>query len=778
MPAAVPRIPSLHTPLIGRADGFALLHSAWDDVVAGHGRIVFINGEAGIGKTRLVSEFATSVLARAHEESNGKGIRILAGGGQAGETKTPYFPLLSALRASMTSVDWQTLSSRLDDLWLTECARVLPEIRAHRRDLPRPSTTESRFSRAQLFEALTRLFLAFDPSLLLFLDDMQWADGTTLAWLGTLARRIVNERILLILAYRNDALMPDLARLREAVGRMGISLTISLNRLSVQEVTELVRQLSRQTDGAVLFSRRLHGETDGNPFFLLETLRTLFDQAVVRRTADGWETDWDEVTRDYGELPLPESVRTLLASRLRALSPTARQIADVAAVVGPTFDPVLVWRASGRSEEEVADGLDQLVARQIVRETQLLTPLPSAVERYAFTHDKLQEEAYHELSSARRRLLHRRVGEALAILDPNAVIALARHFELARDWTRAAIYALRAGQGARGVFAHSEARIHFERTLHLLRLAEKNLPNRKEHAANQRMRLEALDGRGWVLRLLGEMDAYARDLDEVASLARELGDRRSQARASWRQAYAALWFCRYDQVSRAAREGITLSRAIGDLETEMECVWTMALAARATGDYASARRGLERAWTFFSSQRNPVAQVHLLSHLSTLNLYEKRYHEAECTARQALALCDQERLAYHRRLPLGDLGALAAEKGDAEQACAYLLESLSTARQIADRTQEIFCLGHLGWLSVRLKSAGKAREYFTDALRVAHAVGSRTEQSWLYAGWAEAQRLCGDSAQARDAAQRALAIAEQSGQKRDWQVARKLAARL
>ena len=158
----------------------------------------------------------------------------------------------------------------------------------------------------------------------------------------------------------------------------------------------------------------------------------------------------------------------------------------------------------------------------------------------------------------------------MSILDPRAVAALAHHFEQAQDWTRAAAYALRAGEEARGVFAHSEARAQFERALVLLESASKPLRDPKEIAANQRMRIEALDGRGWALRLLGEMDAYARDLDEAARLARGLGDRKLQARACWRQAYAALWFCRYDQVAHAAKEGIALSRALGDAATEME----------------------------------------------------------------------------------------------------------------------------------------------------------------------------------------------------------------
>ncbi len=760
--ATTPPIPSLEAPLLGRAEALALLEAARSAVERGHGRFVFVTGEAGIGKTRLAREFAASF----------SGAKILTGGALASESETPFYPLLVALRSFLSMVDWDALSARLESAWLAECARLFPEIRARRRDLRPLPSKDPRNSRARLFEALTRLVLAVNPegSLLLFLDDLHWADHSTLAWLGTFAQRIANERVLALLAYRSDTATRDLPALHETVDRMGLASGVTLDRLSVQEVTKLIRQLAGQTDGAVLFSQRLHRETDGNPFFLLETLRALFAQAVLRPVSNGWETDWDQATRDYHELPLPESVRALLRSRLRALTPAARRVADIAAVVGPKFDPALVQSASGRSEQDLADALDELAARQIVCETHS--------SAYVFTHDKLQEEAYRELSSARRRLLHRRVGEALSVLDPLAVTALARHFEQAEDWTRAATCALQAGEAARGVFAHREARAQFERALVLLQSANQPLREPKEIAANRRMRIEALEGRGWALRLLGEMDAYARDLDEAAQLALQLGDRRLQARACWRQAYAALWFCRYDQVTRAAKEGIALSRALGDLETEMECVWTLALAARAIGDLLRARRGLERAWKYFSTHKLPIAQVHLLSNLSTLHLYEKRYDQAERAARQALDLCEREQLPYHRRLPLGDLGALEAETGQVEQARAHLTESLVIGRQIADRTQEIFCLGRLGELCLRLKSSADAREHFTAALHLAQSVNSCAEQSWLHAGLAETCALEGDLAQACEAARRALAIAEELGQKRDQAIAQALLERL
>ncbi|MBI1879112.1 MAG: tetratricopeptide repeat protein [Chloroflexi bacterium] len=154
------------------------------------------------------------------------------------------------------------------------------------------------------------------------------------------------------------------------------------------------------------------------------------------------------------------------------------------------------------------------------------------------------------------------------------------------------------------------------------------------------------------------------------------------------------------------------------------------------------------------------------------------YERAINLARQALARCEENRLPLERRLPLGDIGAVAAAIGDVDLARQYLLESLAIARQIADCTQEIFCLGHLGWLCLRLKQPAQALEFLQAALTLAENITSNAEQSWLLTGLAEAYHLAGDPDWAVEHIRRALELAQASGRAYDQELACRILVRL
>jgi tetratricopeptide (TPR) repeat protein len=181
----------------------------------------------------------------------------------------------------------------------------------------------------------------------------------------------------------------------------------------------------------------------------------------------------------------------------------------------------------------------------------------------------------------------------------------------------------------------------------------------------------------------------------------------------------------------------------------------------------------------FAGLGETVYEIHTLGNLSTLCWYEGEYEEAMDLARRALVRCDQAGLPLERRLPLGDMSVAAAAMGDTDQARAWLVESLAIARQIADRTQEIFCLGHLGWLYVRLEQPAQALEHLQAALDLAERIDSRTEQNWLRSGLAEAHRLAGDAEEAAAAqARRALELAQACDRAYDQVLARRVLAGL
>lgn len=752
--------PSLCAPLVGRDGPWRRLQQAYDRARLGQGQVVLIAGEAGVGKSRLVQEFATGLRDRA---------TVVRGNSHETEQGLPYWPLLEALRPYALTAN--QAARDVEPLCLAEIARLLPELRTLLPDLPDLPPAELGQDQARLFLALTQWLLSLAarrPPLILCLDDLHWADEATRSWLGYFARKIEAVPILVLGTYRTED-AGAVAPLRAQLRRRGLLDEIVLEGLPLPEVVRLVRHLSGQTAGATLFSQRLHRETGGNPFFLLETLRAMFEAGILWQDETGWSTSLDETTEDYRELPLPDTVCQAIRDRVHRLSLQTRQVLEAGAVIGPQFELNLLRQTSGRREAEVVDALEMLLSRQLLAED-----APS----YRFGHELFRTVVYRDLSYGRRRLLHRRAAAALLELRSDDVAAVARHFEAAGEPGRAAGYALQAGERARDVYAHAEARGHFDKALTLLESECAQLKEPAAVIANQRLQVRALEARGWAFRLLGDMDAYARDSREVARLSGLLGDQRTLAHSRWREAYTHRWFCRYAEARAAAEEGVWLGQAAGDPLLEALCRREVAMAARATGDYAPARAALEGALRLFSGLGETLYEIHTLGNLSTLCWYEGDHPQALALARQALACCDEAGLPPERRLPLGDMGVAAAAMGDADQARAWLEESLAIARRIADRTQEILCLGHLGWLEVRLERLGEALAHLGAALTLAEQIGSCTEQSWLHAGLAEARRLAGDRSRAAGHVQQALALAQAHGQAHDQALARRILARL
>jgi DNA-binding SARP family transcriptional activator/tetratricopeptide (TPR) repeat protein len=754
-PAAPPAwstLPSLEAPLVGRDDALARLQEWFALASAGHGGVALVSGEPGIGKSRLLQEFAASVPGQAI---------LVAGACHESEHGLPYWPLIEALRPHVCSINWAGLD--LEPHTLSAIARVWPEVRKRAPGCPLPQADESGQEPGHLLQALVLWFerwAAQHPPLVLCVDDLHWADTATLTWLCYLCRRVRRLPILVVGAYRGEEAAAVIL-LRDELVRQGALREIRLAGLPAPEVLRLVTHLAGQARGMEQLSNYLHHETGGNPFFVLEMLHVLFESGSLRR--DGA----DEVAQMIDNLPLPDSISSAILGRLSRLRPHVRQVLESGAVIGHQFTPETVRMTSGRREAEVINALDELAARQLIGEHAAASAgarTGSGDGAYSFRHELIRSVVYRQLSSGRRWLLHRRAGRALLKESPDDVPSLIWHLEQAEEWGDAARYALRAGQKSKLVFAYEQARTYFDKALALLEREAAALRAPAGVAANQRVRIQALDERGWVLRLLGDMTAYARDSQEVARLAVALGDRHTLAQMRWREASTHGWYCRFRQALDAAEEGARLSHAARDLLLEARCWREGGLAARELGDYPQARLRLEKAIRLFQQLGEPRFEVHALGNLSTLCLREGQYEQAMEFARQASARCDQAGLQLDRRLPLGDMGAIAAAAGNAVEARAWLVESLDIARKVADRTQEIFCHGHLGWLCARLNQPDEGLVHLQAALALAESIDSPAEQSWLQSGLAAVFRLKAAVSQAHAHALRALELAQAHGQ--------------
>ena len=738
---------SLDVPLIGREAAMRVLSDAFAAVRRNRCEVVLISGEPGIGKSRLMQEFIAGVQDRA---------LVLAGACYPETQASPYQPIIDALRSQLAAGLFPLI---IHPPWLAEVARLLPELIAIHPGLVEPPPSEPGWARARLFEAIESLIVWLTGETrpaILCLDDLQWADPVTLDCLSHLMHH-QPARLLLVGTYRSEV-SPHLNGLVSGFSRQGILSELTLHGLSESDVSRLLQHVGSGLAHNEMFADRLREATGGNPFFLLEMVRVL--------VGSGSRPDQSNYSED---LIVPDSIRSAVQARLLHLGAKARQMMEGASVLGHNFDLDTVSLTAGRSESETLDALEEVAAHQL---------LLAKAGIYQFQHEIVREVIYRDLSHYRRRLLHRRAGQALEKLHPGEVAALAMHFERADQPGRAARYALRAGIGAKELFAHVEARTWFDRALALLQMEAQTLEGPQALEANHRARIEALGERGWALRLVGEMAAYARDLEEESRLVEQLHDPGALAHIRQRQASAHTWFCRYGEALAAADEGVRLSQRMGDRFFEALCWREQGLAARALGDYERAEDALQRALGLFTALEQDSLCVHVLGNLSTLYIYQARYAQAMDMARQALAVCDAAQLLLDRRLPLGDLGAASLAMGDRVLARQYLEESLSLAGQVTDRTQEILCLGHLGWLEAQERQPEQALIRLQSGLSLAEQIDSCNEQAWLHAGLAEAYYQVGRQDQALIHAHRAAALAEDSGQVYEQRLARRALDRL
>jgi len=465
-------------PMVGRTGQWTGMLENYPAAGKG-GRLLALSGEAGIGKTRLAEEFLAYAASM--------GAVVVATRCYQGESNLAYGPVAEALRAALrvtsesegrrTKEGDQRLAS-LDPPWLVEVARLLPELTVKNPGLPAPPPLDSPGAQSRFFEGIRQAFLSLlsgpAPGVLFF-DDAHWADGASLDLLTYLARRLHDFPVCLLLAWRTEEVeagsrLPDLVA---EARRKGYATMLNLRRLSLSEVGELVQSsgIKSEPESAAL-AERLYRETEGLPFFLVEYLDAL---AHNTQESEGAPNEW----------PLPGSVRDLLSSRLRTVSDAGLQILTTAAVLGRSFDFDTLQQASGRSEEESVQALEELIARGLVVEMRGNSQIdlrpsfagsgPSgwSVPGYDFSHEKLRNLVYEETSLARRRLLHRRIADALASHSHSSrnrashAGQIAHHYHAAGSDEIAAEYYRQAGEYARGLFANAEALAHLQMALAL-----------------------------------------------------------------------------------------------------------------------------------------------------------------------------------------------------------------------------------------------------------------------------------------------------------------------
>jgi class 3 adenylate cyclase/tetratricopeptide (TPR) repeat protein len=702
-------------PLVGRDRERADLRRAVDAARGGHGSLVLVSGEAGVGKTRLLQDIDA--------EADAKGLRVLVGHCVKMEGHAPYLPFAEMIeRAIVTSRSPMTLRRALGEA-APEIARLAPAVRLAVPDIPAPLDLPPEQARRYLWLSMLEFIerAADERPLMLVLEDLHWADESTLLLLEYLAPHLAEMPVLMVGTYRDVEVRPSspLAGVLNQLVRERLVTKVALKELSEGGIAALVRGLAGE-EPPVDVVRAIYTQSEGNPFFAEEIYFHLAETGVI--TDEGGKLRHDVRIE---ELDVPESVRSVIGERLSRLSEPTRRALAAAAMRGRLFELEVVERVVDDPGEDILDAFDE------AERARLIIPSKSDPSRYTFAHELIRATLRADTSTARRRRLHARIADAIeavhaADLDAHAA-DLAYHLSRARTGTgdgRLVRYLRIAGDRAMEVAAFSDAVGHFSHAVSLL-------------DGDQETRAELVERLAMGLRSLGRWDEALKVMDEALELYEFLGRTDAVGRLCGAMSYQLGWAARWEEAVGIATRGL---RVLGDQRNPdrarllAAAAWVIGLA----GDYATATGMFAQARALAGELADDLALADVLS-LQTI------HHMAWTQLADGVSAGVRAAEVYESRGDLWDLaGAFSFAEYEARTlaqpeptaACADQLDRLAArATLLAGR------LGHLGAEFMGVASRTRIEGVFRADLGFIETMARRQVEvcergglPWLYVG--------------------------------------------
>jgi tetratricopeptide (TPR) repeat protein len=693
--------------------------------------LVVLAGEPGVGKTRLAQEVTLALRDR--------GFVVASGRCYEPQQTVPFYPFLEALETLYSAASPPERSS-IPQRW-PYLGRLLPnEI------LPvPPNSFDGREELERLFWSVTGLVqtLAEGQPVAVLLDDLHWADASSLALLQHLARHTRAYRVLLLGIYRDVEVgrrHPLEVALRD-LSREQLADRVAIRRLRQDGTAALIAATFGQ-ELSVELAELIHRHTEGNPFFTSEILQALVERGDVYQENGRWKR------REFKELSVPESVRSAIGERLSRLREETQHLLYEASVLGQAFAFEHLQAMGNHGEDEVEAALAEAGAGGLVRAT--------GKDEYCFNHALTQQALVVELAPRRKRRLHLAAGEALERLpEPvrqTRAAELAWHFVEADKPERALPYSMLAGDGAEVVFAHAEAEQHYRAALELA-----------QQLGDTRRQAEALHKLGAVLRVLTRYEEALEAADRAVKLYLEQSDYDGVARTITEVAFVHYYrgaadrgIARVEAVIEQLERlpaGTVSSRATGEVYTALGFgLWH---SARYSETLAAAERAEEMAGVGKTPRALGTARTLQGMALTMIGALA----DARRVLEEALSFFDVAVDPWWVTQPWAYLGRAYLDEGAPQNGLRGLEQSRALIEGIHDQAEMVWIVGCLGELSYVRGDWSKARNAYGEAIHLARDIGSDLYLSWVLLHRAELCSAEGDREQATQDIDEALDIA-------------------
>jgi predicted ATPase/class 3 adenylate cyclase len=737
-PSRVRGIAGLNSPLVGRAKEFEKLRTVLEDLMEGHGLILALIGEAGLGKTRLIEELHANL-----EGSSKSSIQWIEARGISYESTRPYGLFIQALRQvcnikenDSVEIVRRKVAESFSNLNLDQQSGITRTIELllsihkspGREDLP----VEGEALKLEIFESMLNIWLdlACQNPLILVFDDLQWADPASVELLVHLFQLVDQVPILFLCAFR-PYLASEAWQMKTSAetSHPHHFVKIHLTPLDENQSGQLVDNLLAVSDLPSDLRETILRKSEGNPFFLEEVVRSLIDNGVIHRDDKGFH--W-QANAKFEQIDIPDNLQTLLLSRIDLLESDARQVLQLASVIGRSF----LYRVLKAIADMVTDIDEQLV---ILQQMELIMVTASYPEvEYIFRNELTRDAAYQSILRRQKREYHRKVAEAIETLFPERTVEeahrLAYHYHEARDLTRALKYYQIAGDQSFNLYANQEASEHYGKAIEIaLRM---NVPS---------VQLSNLyTNRGRAFELLSQFDKALENYEDLEELGHVRNDRSLELAALVPQStiYSTPTVkFNPDVGSELSRRALELAIDLGDSQAEAKALWSlMLIETMSTGDLKKAILYGEQGLRIARENNLSEVYTYIQHDIARPYLRTGRIKEAWNSYQSS-----QEFWRETNNLPmLADNLASMAEAlytiGLFDQAMEYAQEGLQISRQINSAWGQAYNMMNIGPILLELGDIGGSLDALEEAYQLsiqanfaAGVVASQIIKAWLFA---------------------------------------------
>jgi class 3 adenylate cyclase/tetratricopeptide (TPR) repeat protein/ribosomal protein L40E len=692
------------TPFVGRERELQILSECFEKIQAGHGQVVFVVGEPGIGKSRLLLEFHR----RLSDEAT-----WLEGRSWSFGRSIPFHPLIDLLKRNFRIEEAdteETIIKKIEANVLRLGEDLRPILRYLRYLLsvdpgePAVLSMDPKLRRGEIFDALRRLAARaaeIHPQVVVY-EDVHWMDQATEESLLFAADSIPNSRILQILTYRTGYVHP--------FGERTYHTRIALDNLSSADSAEMTRAILSTEHLPEELNRLIAQKAEGNPFFVEEVVKSLQEIGAIRQAGDRYV-----LTKRLDEIFVPDTIQDVIMARIDRLAEAPKKTLQLASVIGREFTRRLVDRLA-EIRERTEEFLRELKAIELIYEKSLFPELA-----YMFKHALTHDVAYNSLLMQRRREIHRLVGLAIEELYVDRLAeqyeVIAHHFSKAEEWAKALDYLLKAAEKAVKAFAIREA-------INLYDQAEE-VAGKLGDTVDIQSIMAIHQAKMSLYFILSNFERSRGEGERLLVLARRAGDRAIEGGALAGMGNAALWVHDFDRALDYSQQAIEVASTVDAKQVLAGGHFVTGFVFGVTARLVESAQELERALTMSRQTGDVLHESLTLSFIGLEENWAGNYEEASRFLSDGLRIARENNLLVPLLFGLFMHGVTLTGKGDYDAALATLEEGVVLSAKVGDEVQRHRMLNCLGWLYMECGDLDRAMDLSRQGAEGARKRGDR-----------------------------------------------------